>query len=113
MPTKMSLSSAFFRWCSDGNERRRQYANDRYFVAMNDRHATKFPTTHTQQNFRRQTRNKIPLADERPWRRRMLSALFLLRLEFVERRRGATKRAQADKHLLLEVLEAALYDPEQ
>jgi hypothetical protein len=93
----MSLSSAFYRWCSDGNERGQQYTNDRYFVAMNDRHATKFPTTDTQQNFRRQTRNKIPLADERPWRQRIMSALFLLRHDSVEQRRGATKRAQADK----------------
>jgi hypothetical protein len=45
-PTKMSLLSAFFRWCSDGNKRRRQYADNRYFVAMNadDQHATKFPS---------------------------------------------------------------------
>jgi hypothetical protein len=43
--TKMSLSSAFFRWRSDGNERRQQYANDRYFVAMSadNRHAKTFP----------------------------------------------------------------------
>jgi hypothetical protein len=41
----------------------------------------------------------------------MLLALFLLHLEFVEQKRGATKRTQADKHLLLEVIEAALYDP--
>jgi hypothetical protein len=96
-PTKMSLSSAFFRWRSDDNK-----ADDS--TPTTD---TLSRSTDTQQNFRRPTRNKIPLADEPPWHRQMLSALFLLRLVFVEQRRGATKRAQADKRILL----VALYDP--
>jgi hypothetical protein len=46
-------------------------------------------TKHLSSAFRRQwtpqpTCNKIPLTDERPWRQRMLLALFLLHLVFVE-----------------------------
>jgi hypothetical protein len=68
-----------------------------------DQHTSKFPTTDTQQN--------VPRRRTALWRRRMLSALFLLRLVFVEQRRGATKRAQADKLILLVVIEGPLYDP--